>query len=99
MKYESHPAIQYRSVVAHILRVRIRLPYLAPSIISATVCTPSRWSPTSTLPNMPELPGTMKAIKVVGTGKAEVQNVPLPKMRDDYILVKVHAVALNPTDW
>jgi hypothetical protein len=29
----------------------------------------------------------MKAIKVVGIGKAEVQDVPLPKMREDYILV------------
>lgn len=48
---------------------------------------------------MTELSRTMKAIKVVGIGKAEVQDVPLPKMRDDYILVKVHAVALNPTDW
>jgi NADPH:quinone reductase-like Zn-dependent oxidoreductase len=48
---------------------------------------------------MPELPGAMKATKVIDTGKAEVQDVPLPKMRDDYILVKVHAVALNPTDW
>lgn len=49
--------------------------------------------------SMAELPRTMKAIKIVGIGKAEVQDVPLPRMRDDYILVKVHAVALNPTDW
>jgi NADPH:quinone reductase-like Zn-dependent oxidoreductase len=48
---------------------------------------------------MSELPKTMKAIKVIDVGKVEVQNVPLPKMRDDYILVKVHTVALNPTDW
>ena len=48
---------------------------------------------------MTELPRAMKAIKVVDIGKAEVQEVPLPKMRDDYVLVKVHAVALNPTDW
>ena len=41
----------------------------------------------------------MKAIKVVGPGKAEIQEVPVPKLRDDYILVKVNAVALNPTDW
>ena len=41
----------------------------------------------------------MKAIKIDGMGKAKVQDVPLPKMRDDYILVKVHTVALNPTDW
>lgn len=54
---------------------------------------------TYTVPSMSELPKTMKAIKNVGVGKAEVQEVPLPKMRDDYVLVKVHAVALNPTDW
>jgi NADPH:quinone reductase-like Zn-dependent oxidoreductase len=45
---------------------------------------------------MSDLPKTMKAIKVVEPGKAEVQEVPLPKMRDDYILVKVNNVALNP---
>jgi len=26
-------------------------------------------------------------------------SVPIPKLRDDYILIKVTAVALNPTDW
>jgi len=44
-------------------------------------------------------PSKMKAIKVVEKGKAEIQEVPLPKLRDDYVLVKVHNVALNPTDW
>ena len=44
-------------------------------------------------------PSTMKALKVVSTGKAEIQEVPLPKLRDDYVLVKVHNIALNPTDW
>ena len=44
-------------------------------------------------------PSTMKAIKVVSPGHAEVQEVPLPKLRDDYVLVKVSCVALNPTDW
>jgi len=47
---------------------------------------------------MSELPKTMKAIKVVEPGKPEIQDVPLPKLRDDYILVKVKAVALNPYD-
>jgi NADPH:quinone reductase-like Zn-dependent oxidoreductase len=47
---------------------------------------------------MSDLPKTMKAIKVVEPGKPEIQEVPLPKMRDDYILVKVKAVALNPYD-
>ena len=44
----------------------------------------------------------MKAITIVKDGedqKAELQDVPLPKLRDDYMLCKVNAVALNPTDW
>lgn len=43
-------------------------------------------------------PSEMKAIKVVEKGKAEIQQVPVPKLRDDYVLVKVKDVALNPTD-
>jgi NADPH:quinone reductase-like Zn-dependent oxidoreductase len=35
----------------------------------------------------------------VGTGEAELKPIPIPKLQDDYILVKVVAVALNPTDW
>lgn len=42
----------------------------------------------------------MKAIKVQSQGKASiVSDAPVPKPRDDYLLVKVHAVGLNPTDW
>ena len=41
----------------------------------------------------------MKAIKCVELGKAEVQTVPLPKLRDDYVLVKTNYIGLNPTDW
>jgi len=44
-------------------------------------------------------PDKMKAIKAVENGKAELQEVPVPKLKDDYVLVKVKAVALNPTDW
>lgn len=44
-------------------------------------------------------PETMQAIKMVGPGKAEIQNVSVPELRDNYILVKVKSVALNPTDW
>ncbi|KAF2160528.1 hypothetical protein M409DRAFT_70296 [Zasmidium cellare ATCC 36951] len=44
-------------------------------------------------------PSTMKAIKIVEGHKAELQDVPLPKLRDDYVLCKVKCVALNPTDW
>lgn len=44
-------------------------------------------------------PKTMQAIKIVEPGKAEIQNVPVPDLRDNYILVKVKSVALNPTDW
>ena len=38
------------------------------------------------------------AIVVQKPGEAAKQEVPIPKLRDDYILVKVVAVALNPTD-
>jgi NADPH:quinone reductase-like Zn-dependent oxidoreductase len=42
---------------------------------------------------------TTKAIVFVEKGKAEVQDVPVPALRDDYMRVKVKAVGLNPTDW
>ena len=32
-------------------------------------------------------------------GKASLKAIPIPKLRDDYILVKTVAVALNPADW
>jgi NADPH:quinone reductase-like Zn-dependent oxidoreductase len=32
-------------------------------------------------------------------GEARITEVPIPNLRDDYILVKTCAVALNPTDW
>lgn len=39
-------------------------------------------------------------IKIKSAGMAElVHDAPIPKLRDDYILVKTAAVALNPTDW
>jgi NADPH:quinone reductase-like Zn-dependent oxidoreductase len=41
----------------------------------------------------------MVALKAQPPGKAGVETVPLPKLRPDYILVRVRAVALNPTDW
>jgi NADPH:quinone reductase-like Zn-dependent oxidoreductase len=39
------------------------------------------------------------AIVIKQAGEAEIREVSIPKLRDDYILVKVRAVALNPTDW
>ncbi|ORX93584.1 oxidoreductase-like protein [Clohesyomyces aquaticus] len=43
---------------------------------------------------------TQRAVIGVSQGVAEVKDdVPLPKLRDDYILVRTKAVALNPTDW
>lgn len=32
-------------------------------------------------------------------GLAQIVDAPMPKLRDDYILVEVCAVALNPADW
>lgn len=34
-----------------------------------------------------------------GAGKAVLEPTPIPTLKDDYILVKTAAVALNPTDW
>ncbi|KAF2801093.1 GroES-like protein [Melanomma pulvis-pyrius CBS 109.77] len=42
---------------------------------------------------------TRRAVVVKAPNVAEVNNVPLPKLRDDYIIIKTKAVALNPTDW
>lgn len=42
---------------------------------------------------------TTKAIVYVDKGKAAIHDVPIPKLREDYVLVKVNAVGLNPTDW
>lgn len=42
---------------------------------------------------------TRRAVVHKSDGVAEVKEVPLPKLRDDYIIVKTKAVALNPTDW
>jgi NADPH:quinone reductase-like Zn-dependent oxidoreductase len=44
-------------------------------------------------------PAWIKALHVESKGKAVIQNDPLPKLRDDYLLVRVKAVGLNPTDW
>lgn len=41
-----------------------------------------------------------RAIKIVADGQAQIVDVEIPKLPTDaYILVKVTAVALNPTDW
>jgi len=42
---------------------------------------------------------TRRALVITGPAAAEVKEVPLPKLRDDFIIVKTKAVALNPTDW
>jgi NADPH:quinone reductase-like Zn-dependent oxidoreductase len=42
---------------------------------------------------------TRSAVVHKSNGVAEIKEVPLPTLRDDYIIVKTKAVALNPTDW
>lgn len=39
------------------------------------------------------------AVIVQKAGEAQVQEISIPKLRDDYILVNTKFVALNPTDW
>ncbi|KAL2159530.1 hypothetical protein VTH06DRAFT_2535 [Thermothelomyces fergusii] len=45
------------------------------------------------------LPAEIKALVITKPGTAEITVQPLPELPDDYILVRVTAVALNPTDW
>lgn len=42
---------------------------------------------------------TRNAIQVQGPGDAKLASVPKPKLNEASIIVKVSAVALNPTDW
>jgi len=42
---------------------------------------------------------TTKAVVVVQLKMAGVCEVLLPKVRDDWVLVRIKAVAINPTDW
>jgi NADPH:quinone reductase-like Zn-dependent oxidoreductase len=44
------------------------------------------------------LPQEMKALTLKGK-TASVTSIPLPKLRPTHLLIKVHSVALNPTDW
>jgi NADPH:quinone reductase-like Zn-dependent oxidoreductase len=41
----------------------------------------------------------MEAIVIRAKGEAELRNTSVPTIRDHWILVKVKAVALNPTDF
>lgn len=41
-----------------------------------------------------------KAIVVLTEGKeAGIRDMPIPQLRDEWMLVKTKAVGLNPTDW
>lgn len=46
------------------------------------------------------IPKTQKALKCFGPNNVKVVNdAPVPTCPDDYILVRVETIALNPTDW
>lgn len=40
-----------------------------------------------------------RGIFKIAQGQQILTEIPIPKLRDDYLLVKTVAVALNPTDW
>lgn len=42
---------------------------------------------------------TCKALVIEDKGKAGVQDVSVPKLRDQHLLVRTTAVGLNPADW
>jgi NADPH:quinone reductase-like Zn-dependent oxidoreductase len=45
------------------------------------------------------IPARNRAIVKKTTGSAVVSDIPVPKLRDSYMLVKTAAMALNPADW
>jgi hypothetical protein len=54
----------------------------------------------SLLTNMSlSIPAHNRAIVKKTTGNAVVSDIPVPKLRDGYMLVKTAAVALNPAGW
>jgi NADPH:quinone reductase-like Zn-dependent oxidoreductase len=69
-------------------------PYKTLSIVHIVVLTS-----TTKLTNRNQHP-SMKAIKIKTAGTAVVvTDAKKPELKPDYLLVKTHAVALNPTDW
>ena len=46
-----------------------------------------------------QTPKVMQAIKVNDNKAKVTSDVPIPKLRPTYLLAKVEAIALNPTDW
>lgn len=45
------------------------------------------------------IPSKMKALITEETKTAKVEEIPVPEIDDDDVLVKTEAIALNPTDW
>ena len=45
------------------------------------------------------IPKTMKAFVTQADKTAKVEEIPVPEIDDDEVLVKVTALAQNPTDW
>lgn len=42
---------------------------------------------------------TQSAIVIQEDGDEGIAHIPIPKPKDEWVLVKVKAIALNPTDW
>ncbi|PSR78311.1 hypothetical protein PHLCEN_2v7433 [Hermanssonia centrifuga] len=47
----------------------------------------------------PDIPQTMKALVTQADRTAKVQDIPVPNIDDDEVLVRTVALAQNPTDW
>src|SRR5450756_584192 len=45
------------------------------------------------------LPKEMKAVTFSVKGEPGVNTIPLPPLRPTHMLVKIHSIAINPTDW
>lgn len=83
-----HDSVAYKNISAHHNSQNSSLQLLV--FILSFVIFPQ--------PKMNSTPENYGIVKTA-VGEARLQPIPIPRLRDDYILVKTIAVAINPTDW
>jgi hypothetical protein len=85
---------------------KLAIYYLRFAYIRIQELTPTQGIPAPEIRTM-SIPSTHRALTVVERGdkatnkpgKVEVQEHPVPALKEDGVLVRVKSVALNPTDW
>lgn len=76
-------------------------PVRARTVRAIALCCLALAGPTSAA-ETGALPANMKAVRMHGSGGPEVlkvERLPLPRLRDDQVLIRVRAAGVNPVDW